>query len=122
MTQAQPGPAIVGGTPPALNEPQQIITRSDGSSDYPSLVNNIMTQEMIDGFNNSAETWQHWVPYLPAKDFRAMDVIRGASVGSPDVVEENAELPEGHLYDDGKEADSIKSHTHRELLTQGKLK
>ena len=113
--------SLAGNTPPPIDDKNAIITRALGSSDFPSLVNNILNKSLIAGFDTAPECWPAFTKYAPVNDFKSIDFPRGASMPAPPEVIENGEVKPATLYDDGKESDYIRSHVHRVSVSRQAL-
>ena len=113
--------SLAGNTPPPIDDKNAIITRALGSSDFPSLVNNILNKSLIAGFDTAPEVWPAFTKYAPVPDFKSIDFPRGASMPAPPEVIENGEVKPATLYDDGKESDYIRSHVHRVSVSRQAL-
>ena len=105
--------ALNGAIPPARDAVNEIITRSDSSSDYPSFENDTIEKSVVMGAASSPETWPQWTKFLPVQNFNPSDFLMGVSYAAPGEVEENGEIPFSPAFDDGKETYRVRSFLAR---------
>ena len=110
--------SLAGGIPPARNKVNEIITRSNSSSDFPSFENDTLTKFVIMGAAASPETWPRISKYVPLPNFQLADFLMGVSAAAPGEVKENAEIPYSPLFDDGRQSDQIRSFLARITISR----
>ena len=113
--------SLAGGAVPSIDDKNAILTRAIDSSDFPSLVNNILNQSLITGFDTAPECWPAFTKYAPVADFKNIDFLRGPSMAAPPEVDELEPVKEATISDDGAQADYIRSHVHRVSISRQAL-
>lgn len=108
---------VRGGTRVDGLDPMRIVALAftQSTSDFPTLMENVMHKALLAGYNVAADTWRRWCAVGSVSDFRAHNRYMLGSIGDLTEVSEGGEFQNASIPDGRKQ--SVTIGTRGQILT-----
>ena len=92
-----------------------VLSRSQGTSDFPVLLENTMHKLLLNSYQTAPDTWRSFCRVGSVSDFRAWKRLRTGSIANLDQVNEFGELTNKTISD--AEAESVQAYRYGNIIS-----
>jgi hypothetical protein len=92
-----------------------VLSRSQGTSDFPVLLENTMHKLLLNSYQTAPDTWRSFCRVGSVSDFRAWKRLRTGSIANLDQVNEHGELTNKVISD--AEAESVQAYRYGNIIS-----